>query len=542
MKASLSRLCSLLACLSVVSPCIGAALSSAFTYQGRLLNGGAAGNGTYDFEFTLHSLPTGGVLTAGPIRLEDVPVTNGLFTVELDFGASAFASDARWLAMGVRVGASNSVPFFPLPTRQALTAVPQAQFALAAGTVLDGAITAGKIATGQVVKSLNGLKDDVVLEAGNNVTLSTDGNRLRIAAAGGGGSADPAQIMSAVRANDGLGSGLDADLIDGIDSVNLALKTEVQGRVLKGGDTMTGKLGIVHPGGLTALEVNSSASRNSAQQLAYFNNSDTSANAAPAIRAENTGGTATNGTLQVVNRGSGYIARFGTGINEHVASLDTSGALRMDASVASGTQSVLDVRNNGNGRLATFGNATEGKLWIDKDGNLTTATGYVNAPGGLLTSGNLFIGGEATVKVLTITGGADIAEPFQMSHEKAIPAGAVVVIDEENSGHLKMSGQAYDKRVAGIVSGANGINPGLALHQQGVVEGGQNIALSGRVYVRGDATESPIKPGDLLTTSSRAGHAMAVRDFERAQGAILGKAMSGLDTGQGMVLVLVTLQ
>ena len=151
-----------------------------------------------------------------------------------------------------------------------------------------------------------------------------------------------------------------------------------------------------------------------------------------------------------------------------------------------------------------------------------------------------YFAGNVRVGILTIFGGADLAEPFQMSTQE-IPKGAVVVIDDENAGKLKLSERAYDHRVAGIVSGANGINPGIALHQEGVIEGGQNVALSGRVYALADATESPIKPGDLLTTSATPGHCMKASDPTRGHGAILGKAMSALPEGQGLVLVLVSL-
>jgi hypothetical protein len=60
--------------------------------------------------------------------------------------------------------------------------------------------------------------------------------------------------------------------------------------------------------------------------------------------------------------------------------------------------------------------------------------------------------------------------------------------------------------------------------------------------VLADASNGPIEPGDLLTTSSAPGQAMKVTDHARAQGAILGKAMTGLSEGNGMVLVLVALQ
>lgn len=87
------------------------------------------------------------------------------------------------------------------------------------------------------------------------------------------------------------------------------------------------------------------------------------------------------------------------------------------------------------------------------------------------------IGGSVTeVKSLRITGGADLAEPFAMSQED-VPPGAVVVIDEQNAGKLRMSRTAYDKKVAGIVSGANGIRPGIAMTQEDHLGPGENVAL-----------------------------------------------------------------
>jgi len=155
-------------------------------------------------------------------------------------------------------------------------------------------------------------------------------------------------------------------------------------------------------------------------------------------------------------------------------------------------------------------------------------------------------GGRLVARELQITGGADLSEQFKVrkeGREIQLEPGMVVIIDPENSGSLTMSGQPYDRRVAGIISGAGGVKPGMLMGQKGsVADGTQPVALTGRVYCRADASKGPIEPGDLLTTSDVPGHAMKVIDYTQAQGAILGKAMSSLKSGQGLVLVLVSLQ
>ena len=172
-----------------------------------------------------------------------------------------------------------------------------------------------------------------------------------------------------------------------------------------------------------------------------------------------------------------------------------------------------------------------------KNASVTLAAFYNQASGKFLNT----LMRDATVRALTIYGGADLAEPFAMSHADVAP-GTVVVIDTENPGKLRRSAAAYDKKVAGIVSGANGIRPGISMIQEDALEAGENVALSGRVYVKANTSAGPIAPGDLLTTSDIPGEAMKAADHARAQGAILGKAMTGLLQGDGTVLVLVTLQ
>jgi hypothetical protein len=152
--------------------------------------------------------------------------------------------------------------------------------------------------------------------------------------------------------------------------------------------------------------------------------------------------------------------------------------------------------------------------------------------------------GRIITPVLEITGGSDLSEQFDIGNTSLLPEpGMVVSIDPDHPGQLTLCEGAYDRRVAGVISGAGGVNTGMLMGQSGSEADGEHpVALIGRVYVWADATNGPIEPGDLLTSSDLPGHAMKVSDHGRAMGAILGKAMTGLSEGQGLILTLVSLQ
>lgn len=152
--------------------------------------------------------------------------------------------------------------------------------------------------------------------------------------------------------------------------------------------------------------------------------------------------------------------------------------------------------------------------------------------------------GKVTTQVLQITGGSDLSENFDVNAvHAALKPGMIVCIDPEKTGELVTSSKAYDRTVAGIVSGAGGVKPGMLMGQQGTKADGKHpVALTGRVYCYVDADHGAIRPGDLITTSDTPGHGMKVSDHARGQGSIIGKAMSSLEQGKGLILVLVSLQ
>jgi hypothetical protein len=154
--------------------------------------------------------------------------------------------------------------------------------------------------------------------------------------------------------------------------------------------------------------------------------------------------------------------------------------------------------------------------------------------------------GRVSVPVLEIRGGADFAENFDiqaLNNELEPQPGQLVSIDPAHPGQLMIATQAYDRKVAGIISGAGGIKPGMVMGQEeSIANGKYPVAMVGRVYVQADASFGKIEPGDLLTTSSLPGIAMKVGDITLAQGATIGKAMTSLHEGRGLVMVLVNLQ
>ena len=609
--------------LGLLAAPLARAQSTAFTYQGRLVDDCCPATGYYDLMFRVYNSPdavTSPNLQLGPVvAINRVPVTNGLFSVKLDFGAGPVSTNlGRWLQIDARTN-NPALPMVSLSPRTELTPTPRSIFAYTAGSagVANVANVANSVAGGAITATT------LAPSPAAHQVLSYNGSGLQWVNAGGSGtfslpysgavnSSDSAWMIS----NSGPGAGIHGITTGGssaswqfggvLGEVPASLASyEAVG--VRGWNHSTGPYGHgiygTHEGsgdgvfGICYREGRGVYGQaNAAGGIGVYGlnvSAGTYAKLGTATHGLEVGGHAlVNGNMHLYGSSTLYFEGGPADPYYYLATYPTPDAAGMRLQGYSGVKlstgfgnDVVNVIGNNVGigtpapsaplhiqgsqayeRMVSTStlNGSVLELWNTTpesiDGPPVTL-GAINFGDGSTTPGQISyqsrygmgfrvggtelmridLSGNTTVGSLTIRGGADLAEPFQMSEEQ-IAAGSVVVIDEENPGRLKQATRAYDTRVAGIISGANGVKAGIALHQEGVLEGGQNVALTGQVYVKANASFGAIKPGDLLTTSDTPGHAMKVVDPSQAQGAILGKAMTALKEGTGMVLVLVSLQ
>jgi hypothetical protein len=207
----------------------------------------------------------------------------------------------------------------------------------------------------------------------------------------------------------------------------------------------------------------------------------------------------------------------------------TAGTLKWIFGMPSGNDGfqVYDLISN---QSRFFVDPTSGNIGI---GN-TSPQSKLDVGGDLKVSGNAVVAGNIAAKY------QDIAE--WVPSQRKLAAGTVVSLDAARSNAVAPSYRPYDTHVAGVISA----QPGMVLGEGG--EGKVLVATTGRVKVRVDATRHPIKIGDLLVTSSKPGVAMRSQPIKvggsriHRPGTIIGKALEPLVSGQGEILVLLSLQ
>jgi hypothetical protein len=171
-------------------------------------------------------------------------------------------------------------------------------------------------------------------------------------------------------------------------------------------------------------------------------------------------------------------------------------------------------------------------MTIQDNGNIGIGTTQPDER--LVVDGNI-----ATTGDIRLTN-ADCAEDFDVCATDETEPGTVMVLAAD--GILRQSQSTYDKRVAGVVSGAGDFKPGIVLDKRATSNPRKPIALLGKVYCKVDADTAPIEVGDLLTTSATPGHAMKAMDPLKAFGAVLGKALRPMQRGRALIPILIALQ
>lgn len=457
-------------------------MGTAFTYQGRLIDANSAANGLYDFQFKLFDDPCTGSLIAGPVNEPNLDVIDGYFTAALDFGANVFAGDARWLEIGVRPG--DPCEYTILSPRQEVTPTPYAIYAETAGDDNDWMIS---------------VNDMYSIPSGNvGIGTASPWQKFHIADSGmtslfvhntldnvlGQLQADSSSVSVQSIYNHPLRFSINDIGRLYIDTTgNVGIGTTSPGEKLH----VVGNLKLADSGGNDAVVIKADGMGSAGQISMYDTDGDETVRLVAA---------------EISTQGAGLTLKDGYGTTTIELDADFAGTGGYIAlSKADGTQVItLDADYNGDGRIIT--------------------------------------------QELQITGGSDLSEQFDIEGAKdVVKPGMLVSIDPKRPGKLLISKAAYDNKVAGIISGAGGVKPGMMMGQKGsAADGVYPVALTGRVYCWADASTGAIQPGDLLTTSSVPGHAMKVSEHSRAWGAIIGKAMTPLEKGKGLVLVLVSLQ
>jgi len=539
--------------LSLLCVSSARAQTTAFSYQGKLTDAGSPANGNYDLQFKLFDALAGGAQQGVTLVRTPVAANAGNFTVTLDFGANVFSGADRYLEIGVRPAGSASA-YTVLAPRQPITSSPYAI------QTINAQQLGGLPANGFV-------QNTAVQQAGANFNIGgtgTAGNLNVNSAFSLGGSAPPAaappgqgRLYFDTASNKIKVSENGAAFVNLVGAGGVSGSGAMNSIPLWSAGTTLGNSQITQSAAGVQLPTNVQLAVSAQGNQVVFGTPNTETGmtiAGVSGRAD----LRYDGTLKLVNGAGGIpsptngiaittAGNVGIGITNPTTKLSVLSSAAGVSAIFAESDSGRGVWGKSNGSRGVYGESVSNVgvwgfsnnstgVFGDSAGAAGVGGYFQNSGGGLA----LKVQGTGSVGVLQITGGLDLAEHFEVA-EGAKP-GLLVAIDPRQPGKLAIARGAYNRKVAGVISGANQLAAGMVLTNPAGAKDSMPIALSGRVWVYCDATKNAIKPGDLLTTSRFPGHAMKAVNPVRAQGAIIGKAMTGLKAGRGLVLALVTLQ
>ncbi|KAF5427210.1 hypothetical protein C5S39_13860 [Candidatus Methanophagaceae archaeon] len=500
-------------------------VTASINYQGKLTdNASEPLSGTYTMAFRSYDVATGG--TALDTDTHTVKVTDGLFNTHIDFNQSYF--DGRELWLGITVGTD-----FEMMPRYELSAVPYA-LSLKPGAVINGSVS------GAVLYVTNTYGDGLLHgDWSKGISASTSGNY-----------SNAFHAYTSGDSSNGFYAYTSGNFSDGVTAFT-------RGYGSGGVTAFTRGYGS---GGVTAWTFGDSSDGITAET--YGNKSDgvtahTSGNKSRGVYAQTNGDSSDGFSARTYGEDSAGVSAKTYGNFSDGVSAFTDG----DNSDGVGTRTYGD---NSDGVSASTGGNHSGGVIAYTHGNYSTGV-YAFTHGNYSTGVYAWTYGENSRGVDAYSaesdgiyantgrsdhrygvctddymyalryegGGGDVAEYFAVDED--VEPGTVMVIGEDSK--LQSSITAYDTTVAGIVSTAPGVS--LGANETGNA-GEKLIAVAGRVPCKVDASYASVKPGDLLTTSDTRGHAMKATNPQI--GTILGKALEPLDSGTGVIEVLVTLQ
>jgi hypothetical protein len=574
-------------------------LGTGFTYQGRLTDAGSPATGVYDFEFRLYSASSSGSQVGPTVTHDEVPMTDGLFTVELDFGNGVFTGDARYLAIAVRPGDSSGA-FTALTPRQAITPAPYALHAINAWSLTGTRGTdpathyLGTSDNHPLIFKTNGT-EAMRIDAAGDLGIGTADPRAKVEV-NAGTSGDGVIVQSAgddgvdVRSpnDDGLrvvdvgddgvyveSAGHDGVRVESADNDGVSIISAVDDGMYV--ESAGGRGVYVESAGADGVFVNNAATDgvtvDSAGQVGLAVRSA----ALDGVFVGSAGNPSTVFTTSDRNgvevSGAEHHGLFVGRADENGVYIESTGddGVRVNAVGSPDFVACLGALNNGFevcgaegngfhvGRADTFGvyveSAGSDGVWI----NSATYNGIV-----VQTAGSYAGVFNGNVQITGTCSGCTLAAFGRNAGHTALEAGDVVAVhgithtDLQNAPVVMEVGRATGREaVIGVIAGrAEVVNEGANIDAQIAprlvprdkpAPSGEyvSIIIAGLARVKASALAAPIQAGTRLTAADEAGHARAVKTVE-TQGvqiaedaALLGMALESLEGGQELIWVLV---